>query len=399
MISIAIMMRRRPFVAALAALLAGSAVFALLIAVFEFAAVTFVNSGGAETLGESGEYLNFLYGVPVALLGAVLGVFLTVLGFIFAKQQNEIEILRFVEEKTLGATKTYILLRKIMERAMIQCSQLTQVSRRATKSREELEQSELNTDEKRRRLDEIAQQHRKDAEKQIARLAGVLSNPAEDEPGDPNLLEIVENLATDPYTALFLREQTEARKLTSPLRYLSEHWPLDDPSGLLRDDFLSISDNLALVSATPTYDDWEIAYTETPINATKLDILGAMLFSAIFQLKTPRETKAGRVTGFIYNVGAAYLLGLYDMLPRKENVEAAFSRIFSDRSEAASNFLSAAGPDRTRIASPDWLLGFEPLLDKPERMIITVIEGTANQFYDGVSHGPLPTIGDLDVRA
>lgn len=343
-------------------------------------------NGVADGLGDAGEYLNLKYGVPVAFLGAVVGLFIAAVGYLFTSQQNEIEILRFVEEKTLKANEKYLALRSVLERFMITGNGI----RAAIYKRMQVQTDAKATDEEKAQAQaeyDAAVEGLVNSFKQVV----TSSSGADQDEAPPSLTQVAAQIQSDSYTAYFVREQKESSK--GPLAFLRQHLPADHLEGLksqTSSDLYDVVRCISLFASSMTKADIMNGYLLTPYNTSTVDLLGAAMAMPGIAAEADTKDRDGRtIVGYRINLGAAYILEIVDLLPDCESIVSAFNNIFGHRSEVASKFLKEAGPDRQRLASRYWLESFEPQFDNFNRLIVVYLKDVPNEFYDPERHGAL----------
>lgn len=343
--------------------------------------------GLASGLGDAGEFLNLKYGVPVAFLGAVVGLIIAAVGYAFTSQQNEIDILRFVEEKALQSNEKYLALRRLMQRIVMGGNAIMHDIHEYEASQGE---EPLSDDERQKARLELEGR----LESTIATIRGLLSpDVSVSDPSGVTLRELAEQIQADCYTAYFVREQKAGLRPESPLGYLRTRLPAAAAASISRylsDELDDVARNLDLLARGARAEHGVGAFKQMPFDALTIDVMGAMIASyGVYAAPSTQAVDGRAIRGYIFNIGAAYLLEIYDLLPDNASIVIAFNKIFGDRSEVATKFLEEAGPDRSRLASPIWHQSFSAQLENLDRLIIVDFEQGANEFYDPQRHGPL----------
>lgn len=343
-------------------------------------------NGRTDDLGQAGEYLNLIYGVPVAFMGAAVAVVIAVLGYLFTTQQNEIEILRFVEEKTLLANEKYLALRGVLERFMLTGNGI----RRQLNKLAHVQMSKSATEEEKARA-----QADYDAavEGLLESFRHIVTSPdgVDFDPAKASLTQVAARIQSDSYTAYFVREQKAASE--GALAYLRQQLPeeyVEEVKNATSSDLYDVVNSVSFYASNMTKDDIKKAYLFTPLSTSTVDLLGAAI--VIFSLRAEAgvtDVQGRAIRGYRINLGAAYILEIIELLPDCESIVSAFNKIFGHRSDVASKFLKEAGPDRQRLASRFWLESFEPQFANLNRLIIVDLENAPNEYYDPERHGAL----------
>jgi hypothetical protein len=369
-----------------------------------------------EDFGNAGAYYSFVIGVPVALLGAIVGAVASVLFATYTTSRDEVTIFRFIEEtiKPLSAQIQTLILS--FNRMIFHGNRLFQVA-------EDLASAIVDSGpvESREEFEKVIEKaiNSLAVDKQSALKDGFSSIRTEMSVWE----RIYEEFALDVYGSLFARERISAvleDKRGTAISYLRSVVPTDlldkisigsapemstnekrakeqqvsDSKDAYANDFREILDRLNSVHGMPEAQHVLRAYLNLPNGLTTLEFLGAAMYSPIFTLKTPRQTnlfnRNPTVYSFMFNVGAARLLTLYQYIPERTALVRALEKIFGGRSMVARNFLEVAGPSPRNflMLRNDDAISWQ--LENFDRLIVvSTSEGPA--FYDKAIHGPIPT--------
>ncbi len=352
---------------------------------FQTRAQSFIleNPDQVAIFGSAGEYFNYIYGLPLAMVGAILGAIITLLASIVTRRQGDIQILEFVEKRIDRAVANYVRMIKIFE-------EMIQSSNRLRTTIEDLILTEIKRSEEEDRnphgAEDIVLPHEGD-------LAPYLDDITK---RFHALYSEISNLSQDTYTAMFFKRQIETLPPSHrPLTFLKSHNPKD--SHILEGDFsenmYEVVSNLSALAEITELREFIHAYVQLPPGETSIEYAGFILYPKYLVLKNPITRKGKTIEGYAFNLGAAYILTLYQYFPTRACVKSVFADIFSNRSKVMMNFLDIAAPDKYEFGAPSFFSGIDEQFESLNRLIVVLMEDGNHEFYDPKQHGSIPKSG------
>lgn len=376
------------------------------------------------SLSDVANLFNFTYGLPVAVVGAILGALATIVAGVFALRQGDVDILVFIESKTSPAISLY---RQLVDAigALNACgndarrlgAQLyRQIENEGGPASSALARLLVEApddfDDIDRALDYIATL---EDQTHVNLLAGVFLHIREVRQSLSNVADIFEAIEKDFYASFFSRRQMEAERekppsqprrtpahaRQRPMSYLRSNTPSDQVSpDQLLDDLPSLAKELRYRASTNDLFAPARASAFAPGDASTIDYLGLVLAPVFLDLRFPKrfehQGQTGTIFGYVINLGAAQLLSVAKAVPQKDTIETAFREIFPNRSRVAMNFLRKLLPERSALGPPYILGSIDPEFEDLRKLILVdeLWDGQRNVvFHDPAKHGPLPQNG------
>jgi hypothetical protein len=139
------------------------------------------------------------------------------------------------------------------------------------------------------------------------------------------------------------------------------------------------------------------AVTVLPPDFEAIDFIGAVIFSPGAPPPYPRRSRDKHICGYRLNLGAAFLVALYQVIPDQDVQHQMFKKIFGGRSEVTANLISTVFPQKSELAPSAITTTLDRAADKLNRLVIVdVLDGDHTshsfhcEFYDPQAHGPIP---------
>lgn len=385
-----------------------------------------------QDFGNAGEYFSLVIGVPLAIVATLIAGAASVFFAQYTFSKDDVAIFSFVEELMRPVSQSI----KNMVREFVALLKVGNDSIRLTwEIREAIKEKKPDGDNPNVKIaDLLTPEQRANflprIEKSIAAIKTSLEAWARE----------YEILLSTMFGTLFAREEVHNALASKPWgtanSYLRSILPigLQDDLGLMTNTEESIAalssrdtasqasrksvnprdpaeypnDIRQVLSYITGYDDVkpEVALESfigaarlLPTDFTTIEFIGAAINSPIFWLQKPhrRMFKGLTIHGYLFNLGAAQLLTLYQYIPDRPAIQSAIIKIFEHRSKAAENFVALAAPtarDFTRFSTDD-SIRWQFL--RPERMIVVLAERGSGNFtsesYDRSEHGEIPATG------
>lgn len=335
--------------------------------------------------GSLADILNVSYGLPVAVVGALTGVVVTVLGAIISTRQGDVELLKFVTESLKATSAEYTKIVAALE-------QLRRAGVRSFRMSEEL-------------LDELGRREDKtdniqDAIESILkapdRAAEAVEMNANLTSGSKTISIALKRISSDPYAESFGERQMNKLPLNhSPLEFIKTIGFPDIciPQRLLHRGMHDISINI-LEYANMTEDLHYIqSYSLTPVDVTAEEMAGHTIYWIGCELNSPRKTRHGDIVAYNINLGMAWLLTVVAMIPEKPTIRDFFGDLLGSRGAIVKRYLNLAGPDRSLFGAAQVLKPFLKALKTLDRLIIVRFGDGRSEFYSRDRHGDIPKHG------
>lgn len=363
-------------------------------------------------LGQAGEFLNFLYGVPVAAIGAVVGTLTTVVAYQVANKQGDIHLLEFAVDKSQVALKLYRQLTGALGRTLfagldvrkvgeILVTRLVQES--AANSRPTLnmllalDRVEFRQDALQTFVDDI-----RDPDLGSVTI-DTINALIEFKAGVRAMAETLDEIVGDIFASHFARRQAESLPAESrPLDYLRGQLPsgfVEAHAERMSGNIHDLSLTLKILAQQTVPSEMALAWDNVPNHFRMLELVGIVLHGPRLKLKDFNSYRGRHIGGYQVNLGAAYILTVSQLVPGVDTIADSFQSMFRSRSEAALKFLRTAFPDRGDFGLPIIMEAIDPCLADLHRLItveVYVQGGSYHEFYDPALHGPIPTTGYED---
>ena len=335
---------------------------------------------GVQSLGAAGDVLN----VFVGLLGVVVGL---AAAYLFSSQQGDVEILKFVQDRvTPYVRQSLLIVESLMAYMTMSHRVLPHISDGIQASAGM--SSGLTVDERRERAVEEIKRELLDAgidpEKFLQEFRASATSFA----------EYLKTMGRDTYMNSIADRHLE--KSIGPLAYLEKMAP-DDAETMRKDwadsHIYNVADHIETAAGSTDFMDLLDAYVNVPQHYKPSDFIGHLIMPYYFILEKPLETKAGLIHGYIFNLGAAYLMTAYQVLPKHDVIKKAFNEVFAGRSRLSDSYLAFSKPDAVQFTYPGWREGFDDVLNNLNTLILVVTDEGFNEYYDPSVHGAIPRTG------
>lgn len=342
----------------------------------------------------AGDYFNARWGLPIALFGAIVGSIVTFFAGLLAARQGDVQILEFVESKLAPAKENYAAL-------IEQIGRLGAVSNRAFHLSEALIEDIAEIDPEDRLVigEQLSRLEQSDLAKHVDHLIEAKALCEVHRTVTLEIARIFRVLSLDTYAAaIHAAHLARQQPFERPLPYVAKVMP---PAARMQEDDVSenmfaLADNLVTYAENTYWWHFIGAYTYTPDVLGTQDFLGHAMRPIILTLNRPISRNGFKITGYTFNLGAAYLLTIIAFLPEADMVRNVFKRIFRDRSGIAMRFLDIAGLDRAMLGSPYIFRNAIKHLEKPERLVLVRLVDRTTEFYDKNRHGQIPQSGYVE---
>lgn len=339
----------------------------------------------------AGDYFNALWGLPIAVFGAIVGSVVTFFAGLLAARQGDVQILEFVESKLAPAKENYAAL-------IEQIGRLGAVSNRALHISEALIEdiAEIDPEDRLDIGEQLSRLEQSDIAKHVDHLVEAKALCEVHRKVTFEIARIFRALSLDTYAAAIHAAHLARRQpFERPLPYMAKVMP---PAARMQDDdvsenMFSLADNLVTYAENTHWWHFIGAYIYTPAVLGSQDFLGHAMRPIILTLNRPISRSGFKIKGYTFNLGAAYLLSIIAFLPEADMVRDVFKRIFRDRSEIAMRFLDIAGLDRAALGSPYIFRSAILHLEKLERLVLVRLVDGGTEFYDKNRHGQIPVSG------
>jgi hypothetical protein len=340
------------------------------------------------TPGNRAEIINVVYGLPLTLVGALIGIVVTSLGVLLTTRQGDVELLKFARSTLTPTIRNYS--------ELVECiGRLAVVGNASLALADELvPKVELRGSSLREILEDIDATLARPENDQLRLLAQAIDTELRS-----TALSVgacLRSIAQDPYSESFQRLQLELlprdRRPLNFLRGLGVANPLVNDQ-VLSENMHALADNLIEYGSNTGLIHYLAAYALTPSQIDTQDHLGHALLSRYCELKRPLKSKGNVIYGYTLNIGSAWLLTLIAFIPTRQVIEKVFDQLLRERGEIVTRFLKIAGPDRDLFGSPFTFGSALDALKHPERLVIVRLEGGETEYYDPRRHGEIPRRG------
>lgn len=346
--------------------------------VFERAAETRLDTLGAASnvsnLGALADYLNYSWGLGIALTTAVLGGLVTLIVGIAATRQGETDNLRFVEEK-IGDVFAFVIVLVETLQAFVTGGNLAKRDVR----------SFLNRDDAGELVPEFFGGSTQS--QAVQRFRATLDTYAEEMNNVSNRLQLsLFNSRDDLFIPQVLNHQVQSvLGKQDPLRRLSDTLPerLQIGEDLLTSDRFELFENIQYFAAQTKPEHFVSAYLRMPTAFLTVDYVGHVLYNQYSPAHSQSVQAIGghRVTGASINFGAAYLTHVFAVIPNAQSILMPFQKLFGGRSQLVQRLLRQVDVDATSLASRFWLESMELSLKQPDRLLILHLESGESLFW------------------
>jgi hypothetical protein len=332
------------------------------------------NHNDLDAQSSAGQYLNFIVGIPLTLLAALIGAWISYQIAQFNKSKDDFSILDFVDKVSSPVVEAQSRIIATIE----------VVADAATLMKEDVEAAF-------RKVSQTAP-HQSTVEK-LSVIEQELAEPIADNLARiGNSLTVIgtqyTNLSLRMHSAMFLKERRKRIESTSPLVHLKRTLPDSTAYIYSTSTIPSMVERLIWLHSQTTSRDLTRAYLFLPDQFTCIELSGMVLFSPYFALTTPITLHDGRIViGYTVNVGAAFLTTLYASLPDKDDMLCSF-RDLMEVPAVAMRYLEKAGPSVHELALPNIDQAMAAILDDPNRLIVLQTRNDAF-FYNPAEHGDI----------
>ncbi|MFS2317788.1 hypothetical protein RMQ97_07610 [Maricaulis sp. D1M11] len=336
-----------------------------------------------EDRGAAGDFLNVKIGLPIAAIGAVAGVVITLFAGLLAYRQGDVDVMRFVEESITPALN-------------LQSNLARQLSYTLTLSRRCWHCAHSYFDAQ--NLSERTAQERQEKEDEVARAKASFDGEfAKARTAIQGVLRSLRDADENMYASKLLREQIRGIPASRDMvRYLMDYVPEKSVlrANIYPHDLIYSINNLERFGDESDFDEALRAYAQLPVGDTDIEYLGYLLFRWYLRVDEPIPVKGGQIEVFTLNVGAALLMSLYELLPNKTVALRLFNEIFGGRSDVARRILRVAGPSREQVATQRLQDAMEEQFQNPSHLITVGIRDKNGyldwKYYDRKVHGAIP---------
>jgi hypothetical protein len=132
-----------------------------------------------------------------------------------------------------------------------------------------------------------------------------------------------------------------------------------------------------------------------PGGQTTVEYLGALLYGRTFDLVEPlSRPQMGdvKIKGYIINLGAAIVLTLFQYLPTRKSLCRSFAKTYGTRSGVSQRFVLSSGPEPAQFLSASVYQSLVSQLGHWERLLL--VRTTAGlECYEPERHGPIAAEG------
>lgn len=384
---------------------------AALLAWMVVIAVRFIRDSAKDltALGSAGEFFNFVYGVPIAAIGALFGILTTIVAYQVANKQGDIQLLEFAVDKSQIALRLYRRLTGALGDTLFAAGKVEELGRGLVgRISRDIDQNSSATVEMLLALDAI----NFDAD-ELAEFVNGIRNPDLRGVAIESILvlvnfkiaissvtEILTEITDDIFASHFAKQQILSfRPADRPLDYLRAVLPpalIRSNAGNFSSNVRDLSMNMMVLASRTVATEIPLAYERIPNRFRIVELIGHVLLSVELKRRDFHIHRGLRIGGYRVNLGAAYLLTVFQLVPELETIADSFEAIFETRSPAAMKFLRSAFPDRGELGLSDIMESLKYSLDNLNRLITVEIydsDGSRYEFYDPAVHGPIPVGG------
>ena len=370
-----------------------------------------------DAYAAAGDYFNAFYGLPLALVGAVLVALATFIAGLYAARQDDVKILEFTEEKVTPAIRLFQSLVRNIGDILVRGNEVRTIGRELYWRIEEeggpntsqlaaLLLAAPDVDDPEGAIEYIEQAlAREGVPLDVYRelLAGSFLHLLQLRACLRELCGTFDVLSADIYGNLFARRRIERAGADGPLSWLKAQLPATftgrggvlDASYYLEQSPLDVAQHISRAAQDATLFAPAQAAALIADRAYTIEYLG-MVLRCVFL--TPRRpvalpSESGEITLYMINLGAAYLLWTAMLTPDKDTVIDVFKSIFPNRRHVAVRVLEAALPERRNLGPTYVLDSIEPCLRDFSRLLMVQIRrgsDTSTEFYAPGRHGPTP---------
>ena len=377
-----------------ATLLAGMGFVAMSVGLAGYAWIVsrFDALGGVQILkdgpGSLADVLNVSYGLPLTLVGAIIGFFITSLGVLITTRQGDVELLKFTQESLSSSITDYS--------EIVRCiSRLAAVGNISLEITEKiLAQISLSGGSLEDLSNEIVRTLSKPENAKLRALWQDIDASLQLAMRDVEAC--LRRIASDPYATAFQTLQLDKIDVDRrPLKFI-EGLGIRNPyvnDSMLSENMHALADNLIEFASNTSLIHYVGSYLNTPNVVSTEDHLGYALLGVYCELSTPKRSRKGLIYGYTINFGKAWLLTLIALIPDRPVIEAFFKKLLRERGVIVLRFLELAGPSRDLFGSPYTFRNALKSLKQPESLVIVRLEDGRNEFYDRNEHGDIPTRG------
>ena len=362
-----------------------------------------------DQLGNAGQFFSLIFGIPLAFITLLLGIAGV---WHFNSSRDEVEILRFFEEKIL--TPLGIHLQRITDEvqslmgAANACRGMTHEN--IERFIERTHQSDLYMEdivasvdgEDRDVWDRAVVEIRNHIDVWVREYLNMLSHTYETALASDRIDEL---LAEEFGTPVQYLRTVVPRELHR--RIWLEHHDMDLGDGAVgavdavqarvrrsfADDPRELCRDLARLAELSTVNDAVIGVSSaSPDGQTTVEYLGALLGVNYLELAEPKVAGDTKIKGYWVNFGAAILLTLFQYLPERGSLYRSFARTYGTRSSLSLRFLATSGPEPRQFLSDGVYQSLAAQFGHWQRLVIVETDG-GRTWYDRNRHGPIPSTG------
>ena len=374
--------------------------------------------------GNAGAYYSFVVGVPVAFLGALVGIVASGIFARYTGTRDEAQIFKFIEEAIDPVFVQINTLSNTLQNLIIEGNGLRRLAYQLDGDMSAERVPDESEDEPGEQLDpweRLEALLNADDGKLRSKLKGHLENiRGELEKWNSTFDALFGSM----YAALFLRRRIDdvlSERRGTAVSYLREslHHSLHAKIGIAC--IRSVTEELSWhdTRGGASYPNDPRTILENVIHfhsitashhllrtisflspeATTIEFLGAVIYLPSVYLKRPAKCPGNPrklIESYCINVGAAWIITLYQYIPEENAIFHSFKRIFANKSEVALNFIKLASP------SPRFFLQLkvdDSMRDQLSllRRLIVVRTNHGNEVYDPKVHGKIPSAEHFDL--
>lgn len=370
----------------------------------------------ADAVNASATFLSYKFGVPVSAVGVLVGLATTLLaayvGWVLASRQGDIQILEFVEQRlrvSVKANRTMVralgdmvkcgeksldLAKRIVDKLIAQPSTTTGTTSavyraqdlKLTPVRSDITATPILSD---KFFDEFMPEIKKFTE--------------EFPKANSAFRQAFRDIDAELYSTSFFRHGFEfcaAAGRPSALRRLAKLAPTiaQAKPEWFSEKIADIAENLDIFCSMTQPSELIRAVTVLPQDFEAIDFIGAVIFSPGAPPPHPHRYRDKHICGYRLNIGAAFLVALYQVIPDQDVQQQMFKKIFGGRSEVTTNLISAIFPQKSELAPAAITSTLDRAAGNLNRLLIVdVLNGDHTshsfhcEFYDPQAHGPIPS--------